>query len=254
MPIPMAKSQALNLHEPAMRLRYFGPMAVLLCVFLLTCKPYEVEVDHSEAMNFLQLETSVAGLLPHTQSELDSVSFRLAALGSKCGWLSKVLVVLAYAASAGTCLWLMCCGFPSKRPRDDQMMGSTRLLVFLGTVQLFAYFTTDQYVPSLPQMGLELRGTQTQMSGSIQMNLFVKSLVGMIVAPMSDHIGRKPILVMCLTLLILGSLACALAPDVNWFLAARVIQSLGESMEGMRLAIIRDCFQDEKAQFQETLP
>ena len=252
-----------------MSLQHLGPVAVLLHVLLVACRlgqlgcaelhPCEVELDHSEGrMNFLQLETSVVheldtpGLL-HTQStratqeeEPDSFGSRLAALSSKFGWLSKILVLLTYAACSGISLWLLCCGFPSKRPRDAEMMGSTRLLVFLGTVQLFAYFTTDQYVPSLPQMGLELHGTQTQMSGSIQLNLFVKALVGMIVAPMSDHIGRKPILMMCLVLLILGSFACALAPDVNWFLAARIIQSLGESMEGMRLAIIRDCFQDEK--------
>ncbi|CAE7259464.1 ydgK [Symbiodinium sp. CCMP2456] len=252
-----------------MSLRFFSPVAVLLCVLLVTCRlgrlagaeldPYEIEVGHSEGrMDFLQLETSLTHELNNNTAGFpralygdspDSLESKMAGLGLKFGWLSKVLVMFTYIAFGGSSLWLLCYGLPSKSPRDAQMMGSTRLLVFLGTVQLFAYFTTDQYVPSLPQMGLELRGTQTQMSGSIQLNLFVKALVGMIVGPMSDHIGRKPILIMCLTLLILGSFACALAPDVNWFLAARIIQSLGESMEGMRLAIIRDCFNEKDRVF-----
>eukprot|EP00913_Durusdinium_trenchii_P007034 g6617.t1 len=90
--------------------------------------------------------------------------------------------------------------------------------------------------------GVELAGSQTLLSGSVQLNIFSKCVIGLIVAPLSDKIGRRPIIVTCTTLLILGSFGCALAPDVGWFLASRILQSLGESLEPVTFAILRDCF------------
>lgn len=45
-------------------------------------------------------------------------------------------------------------------------------------VYTFTYFTTDQYVPSLPMMGRDLSGSQSMMSATVQMNFVVKALAG----------------------------------------------------------------------------
>ncbi|CAK9059414.1 unnamed protein product [Durusdinium trenchii] len=151
-----------------------------------------------------------------------------------------------YTGLAAMLLACMYYGCPAKQSRDPNMAGSRVLTVYLGLVIGLLYFSTDQYLPSLPEMEVELGGSEMLLSGSVQLNLFLKCLAGLIVAPLSDQVGRQPIFATCATLLILGSLGCALAPDVNWFLAARVIQSLGESLEPLIFAIIRDCYQDEQ--------
>lgn len=45
-------------------------------------------------------------------------------------------------------------------------------------VYTFTYFTTDQYVPSLPVMGQDLSGSQSMMSATVQMNFVIKALAG----------------------------------------------------------------------------
>lgn len=43
----------------------------------------------------------------------------------------------------------------------------------------------------------------------------------------SDRYGRRPVIVFGMLLFIVGGVMCALAPDVNWIIAGRVIQGLG---------------------------
>lgn len=49
---------------------------------------------------------------------------------------------------------------------------------FPGLVYASVYFTTDQYVPNLPQMEFDLQGSQTLMSGTVQLNIMVKGAGG----------------------------------------------------------------------------
>ena len=49
---------------------------------------------------------------------------------------------------------------------------------FPGLVYASVYFTTDQYVPNLPQMEFDLQGSQTLMSGTVNLNIMVKGQGG----------------------------------------------------------------------------
>ncbi|CAK8987049.1 Uncharacterized MFS-type transporter YdgK [Durusdinium trenchii] len=191
---------------------------------------------------FLQINSTI-GVSSLQLKESQSVGvlhgFQLAQLGQEYGWLCKAVTVTTYTSLA---VILLCFGCPEKGPKDPRMVGRSTVTIYLGLVVGLLYFTTDQYLPSMPQMEVELAGSQTLLSGSVQLNIFSKCVIGLIVAPLSDKIGRRPIIVTCTTLLILGSFGCALAPDVGWFLASRILQSLGESLEPVTFAILRDCF------------
>jgi MFS family permease len=51
---------------------------------------------------------------------------------------------------------------------------------------------------------------------------------------LGDHYGRRRVFLLGLTIFALGSLACALAPALGWFLAARSAQGLGAALRGVR--------------------
>ncbi|CAK8987458.1 Uncharacterized MFS-type transporter YdgK [Durusdinium trenchii] len=192
---------------------------------------------------FLQINATVGISDFHVKNLTSKGLFAgLVHLGEEYGWICKAVTLTTYSCLAAILLATMCFGCPEKRPKDPQMVGSRTLTIYLGAVSGLLYFTTDQYLPSMPQMEVELTGSQTLLSGSVQLNIFSKCVVGLIVAPLSDKIGRRPIFVTCALLLILGSFGCAFAPNVSWFLAARVIQSLGESLEPLIFAILRDCY------------
>ena len=166
--------------------------------------------------------------------------------------ISSCLVGLVYVFLALLGSELCCCGLPGKTPQHPSIKVygcSTRWCVFLGVLYAFIYFSTDQYIPSLPAMQLELGGSQGFMTGAVQMNLCVKAISGMLTAGLSDRVGRRPVLVMCTFLLSVASLCCGGAGCIGWFMGAQVLQAIGESMEPVLFAMVRDCFSDSSQRF-----
>lgn len=160
------------------------------------------------------------------------------------GQFSKGMVIFLYVCLMIMVLaWLMR-GLPKKAPQDEKVKdGCPRTwLIFLCSTYGFIYFTTDQYAPSLPQMGVDLSGSQDLMIATVQMNFVTKSALGLVIAGISDYVGRRPVMVCCLPLLALASFACGCAPNADWFVAARFLQSLGEAVEPLIFAACRDYF------------
>ena len=59
--------------------------------------------------------------------------------------------------------------------------------------------------------------------------------------PISDMVGRKPVLYVGLTLFILASIGCGLAPSIHWLIAFRFVQGLGASVSMViPRAVVRD--------------
>jgi DHA1 family bicyclomycin/chloramphenicol resistance-like MFS transporter len=67
--------------------------------------------------------------------------------------------------------------------------------------------------------------------------------------PLSDRFGRRPVLAGGLLFYLLGGLACALAPNFGFLLAARVVQGFGAAAGTvLAIAMVRDCFEGAAAQ------
>ncbi|CAE7543709.1 ydhC [Symbiodinium sp. CCMP2592] len=166
--------------------------------------------------------------------------------------LSKGLVAAVYCGFIAVSLRLVLVGLPKRMPRHPSVEEDgcpQSWVVFMGVVYAFIYFTTDQYVPSLPQMEADLLGSESIMSGTVQMNLCVKAIFGMATAGLSDRIGRKPVLLVCLTLLSVASFCCGCAQRIEWFIASRLLQGMGESLEPVIFAMARDFFAKPSERF-----
>lgn len=155
--------------------------------------------------------------------------------GEAFGLLTCALFLLVLAV-------LTCTGLPKKAPRHPSVQDGLRtgLLAFLGLAYASVHFTTDQYVPNLPVMEEDLSSSQSLMSGTVQVNIFVRGLVGAATASLSDRVGRKPIMLVCSTCLMLGSLLSACAHSMPWFIVSQVLQGIGSSVEPVVLAIAID--------------
>jgi DHA1 family bicyclomycin/chloramphenicol resistance-like MFS transporter len=122
-------------------------------------------------------------------------------------------------------------------------MNSTlfRTAVVLGLVSAIGPFAIDMYLPALPSIGQSLGASMGAVQASL-MAFFVALALGQIVyGPASDMLGRKAPLYFSLVLFSVGSVGCALAPDVQTLIAWRFVQGLGASA-GMVIprAIVRD--------------
>ena len=157
---------------------------------------------------------------------------------------SKGVIVLLYAGLSMMVLHWMLCGLPKKAPQHESVQDGcdTSWAIFLCITFALTWSTTDQYAPSLPQMGVDLSGSQAVMSATVQSNFVVKSVFGLFTASLSDRIGRRPAMVSCLCLLTVTTLCCGCATRIEWFFAGRFLQGIGESVEPVILASCRDYF------------
>lgn len=122
------------------------------------------------------------------------------------------------------------------------------MTALLALFTAFGPVATDMYVPSMPDIG-RLLGADTS---AVQLTLSAY-LVGfacgqIIYGPISDHYGRKPVLLIALALFCIASLACAAAPNIEVLIAARTLQALGAcGAIVLARAIVRDLYSGERA-------
>jgi DHA1 family bicyclomycin/chloramphenicol resistance-like MFS transporter len=128
------------------------------------------------------------------------------------------------------------------RPDTFAMTAVLALLTALGPL------STDMYLPSLPAiahgLGASTAGTQMTLSAFL-----LGFAVGQFVyGPVSDRIGRKPVLLFGLGLFVVASAACALAPSIETLIGGRFVQALGASGPiVLGRAIVRDLYEGPRA-------
>ncbi len=117
-------------------------------------------------------------------------------------------------------------------------------LIFLALLSAFAPFSTDIYLASMPTIGRVFQSSIDQVQLTLAL-FFVSFAVGQLVwGPLSDRIGRRPVIFLGAMIFFIASLWCALSPTIEWLILARVFQGFG-ACAGivMSVAIIRDSYQ-----------
>ena len=100
----------------------------------------------------------------------------------------------------------------------------------------------DALLPALGLIGAELGVTDINRTQLVIGCIFAGMAVGQLVAgPLSDALGRKPVLYAGLALYLAGSLFCWLVRDFELLLVGRVIQGLGVSAPYVTaMSVVRD--------------
>ncbi|MGF1908453.1 multidrug efflux MFS transporter EmrD [Vibrio kasasachensis] len=92
--------------------------------------------------------------------------------------------------------------------------------------------TQTMYVPAIGQMANEFAVTPGSLQAVMACYLIPYGLSQFIYGPISDRLGRKPIILFGLAVYMLGTLAALFAPSYMWFLAGSFIQGLGVGCGG----------------------
>lgn len=102
-----------------------------------------------------------------------------------------------------------------------------RMALVLGLLSAIGPFAIDMYLPALPAIGVALHADVHAVQLSL-MAFFISFAISQIVyGPASDMFGRKPPLYVGIALFVVGSIGCALAPDIGWLIGFRFLQGLG---------------------------
>ncbi|MFF4978321.1 MFS transporter [Streptomyces sp. NPDC001083] len=84
-----------------------------------------------------------------------------------------------------------------------------------------------------------------------QWSLTVTILVSVAATPLMGRIGdgprRRPVILIALTVVVLGSVLAAVAPSFGWLLVGRGMQGLGQGLTPLTIAVARSSLSDERA-------
>jgi DHA1 family bicyclomycin/chloramphenicol resistance-like MFS transporter len=117
------------------------------------------------------------------------------------------------------------------------------LLLLITAFLMLQPLSTDLYLASLPSLasGFNVPASTVQLT----LSLFVIGFGGaqLIVGPLSDRFGRRPVLLCGLGLYVAASALCALAQSIEMLIIARFLQALGCcSAVIIARAIVRDAY------------
>jgi MFS transporter, DHA1 family, multidrug resistance protein len=135
----------------------------------------------------------------------------------------------------------------ASRPELPSVSLQISFVEFVGlTAALMALtaLSIDIMLPALPQIGAAL-GVTSENDRQLVVILYMAGFaVGQIfVGPLSDHFGRKPVLLSGLAILIVGTLGALLSGSFATLLSARVVQGLGAaSARVVAVAVVRDLY------------
>ena len=135
-----------------------------------------------------------------------------------------------------------------RRPVSGMTSSFLRAALVLGLLSAIGPFAIDMYLPALPAIGQDLGASIGAVQGSLMAFFIALGLGQLVYGPASDMVGRKPPLYFGLALFALGSVGCALAPDIPTLVAMRFVQGLGACAGSVvPRAVVRDLYTGHQA-------
>lgn len=117
-------------------------------------------------------------------------------------------------------------------------------------VSALAILPINFFLPSLPAMASEFDVPYGLMGLSLAAYAAVSACLQLVLGPLSDRLGRRPIVLWALAIFIVATIGCAMAPDADTFLACRMVQAIIAPTYAVSLAVIRDTTSRDQAAAQ----
>jgi MFS transporter, DHA1 family, multidrug resistance protein len=125
---------------------------------------------------------------------------------------------------------------------------SSLLLALLVLISMTAPLALNIILPSLP--GFPVTFSTSKETAQLTLSLFLGAMgiAQLIIGPLADRLGRRPVLIGGLALFVLASLMATFATTISMLIIARIVQAFG-AVAGITIArtIVRDVYPREQA-------
>ena len=121
--------------------------------------------------------------------------------------------------------------------------------VVLALLAMIGPFSIDTPFPAFGEIADEFGATTAQMQLIVTAYMGSFAVMSIFHGPLSDAVGRKPVLVVGLSVYVIASIGAALSPDLATLLVFRVVQGLSAGAATIvGRTVIRDIFEGPQAQ------
>lgn len=103
------------------------------------------------------------------------------------------------------------------------------------------------FLPSLPHMAEHFHTDYSLMQLSVALYLGMNGILQIVIGPVSDNLGRRPVILWGTVIFLLATLGCIYAPNALVFLTCRMIQSTIAVAMVLSRAAVRDMYPQDQA-------
>ncbi len=103
------------------------------------------------------------------------------------------------------------------------------------------------FLPSLPSMAAHFGVEYAAMQLTVSLYLAATAVLQVVIGPISDRFGRRPVMIAAAAAFTLASLGAILAPTFAVFMACRMAQAVIASGLALSRAVVRDLFAQNRA-------
>ena len=123
------------------------------------------------------------------------------------------------------------------------------LAVLIGGLSMVSPFSIDTFFPAFHTMEKALHVDALQLQQVITAYMLPFAFASLVHGPLSDAIGRRPVMIWGMVLYTLGSVACTVSQNYGELIAARIVQGATAGV-GVVIgrAVIRDLYHGARAQ------
>jgi MFS transporter, DHA1 family, multidrug resistance protein len=117
-------------------------------------------------------------------------------------------------------------------------------LILLAGISAMAM---NVFLPSLPGMAAHFEVDYSVMQLSVATYLAMNAVLQVLIGPVSDKIGRRPVILSGVILFCLATIGCLLAPNATVFLIFRSLQAVIAVAMVLSRAVVRDMYSQDRA-------
>jgi DHA1 family bicyclomycin/chloramphenicol resistance-like MFS transporter len=107
--------------------------------------------------------------------------------------------------------------------------GSAGALFFAAVIAVTALgpLTLHLALPAFPAIQRDLNASLATLQLAISLAMLTMAFATLVYGPLSDRLGRRPVLLAGLTLFVIGSVICTVAPTITLLIFGRFVQAAG---------------------------
>ena len=104
--------------------------------------------------------------------------------------------------------------------------GHILLIILMGALTAFAPFVTDMYLPALPRMVSQFHASESLVQLTLTACMIGLALGQLLFGSLSDRFGRRPVLIVSLSVFIVACALCLIPAGIGVFIMWRFMQGL----------------------------